>query len=71
MFQEDEADAVWGLVNKGYAEVTACQDAAYLIEIEAAPGFQRFEMNTPTTTDRVLYSPVTMFTETMPGICSA
>jgi hypothetical protein len=54
MLQGDEEAAVWEEVNKGYAAVAACQDAAYLIEIAAAPGFRRFDLNTPTTTDRVL-----------------
>jgi hypothetical protein len=54
MLDEDEQADVWEEVNKGYAEIAACQDAAYLIEMAAALGFQRFDLNTPTTTDRVL-----------------
>lgn len=54
MLDEDEQADVWEEVNKGYAEIDACKDAAYLIEMAAAPGFQRFDLNTPTTTDRVL-----------------
>ena len=45
---------VWDAVRAGWADAEKCQDQAYLIPIAAPEGLERFELSTPTTTDRVM-----------------
>jgi hypothetical protein len=56
VLEDHEDESIWEQVTRGYADAEAAKDGAYLLEREAEAGFQRFDMSTPTTCDRVIAS---------------
>jgi hypothetical protein len=45
--------SIWQLLQQGYANSERCKDTATLVERPAPQNFKRWDLNTPTSSDRV------------------
>jgi hypothetical protein len=53
VLQEEQEETIWAQVSQGFADADAAKDQAYLIPREEQGNFMRYDLSTPTTTDRV------------------